>query len=277
MSNILYEQIKTELDLPVRFAIYQDIETFVPLHWHKSLEIIYILEGSMLVTVTDQEYRITKDNFIIINSRDIHMTHVSEKTIVLLLQIPYEFLKTCIPDYDFIRFEGYWTPFQDPNKNIIRTLLRQMRSIYEKKEEGFFLHFSSLLYELLYKLVQEYKIEISSDTKSKAEHNLKRLELITSYVQQHFRETISIKDAASLLHINEAYFCRFFKKYMGITFLEYVNSIRMKHIYEDIIKTDQTILEITEKNGFYNYKVFMRLFKATYGCTPLKKRKSIQS
>ena len=69
------------------------------------------------------------------------------------------------------------------------------------------------------------------------------------------------------------YFCRFFKKHMGITFLEYQNEVRLSYIYSDLLNTDELISHILEKYGFNNYKLFMRMFKMRFGNTPLKIRK----
>lgn len=63
---------------------------------------------------------------------------------------------------------------------------------------------------------------------------------------------------------------------MGISFLQYVNQVRISHIYHDLVHTDLTIQEISEKNGFTNQKLCNRMFKELYGCTPSKIRKSLK-
>ena len=73
----------------------------------------------------------------------------------------------------------------------------------------------------------------------------------------------------------DQYFCRFFRKSMGITFLEFVNQVRFSHVCRDILHTDQSIMEILVRHGFTNYKLFRRMFPETYGCTPSAKRKEV--
>jgi len=73
--------------------------------------------------------------------------------------------------------------------------------------------------------------------------------------------------------LNPEYFCRFFKKNMGMTFLEFVNQVRFSHICEDILRTDTSITELLVRHGFTNYKLFRRMFYEKYGCTPSAKRK----
>ena len=69
------------------------------------------------------------------------------------------------------------------------------------------------------------------------------------------------------------YFCRFFKKCMGTTFLEYQNEIRLSKIYSDIISTNDKISDILERHGFTNYKLFRHLFRSHFDATPSEIRK----
>ena len=60
---------------------------------------------------------------------------------------------------------------------------------------------------------------------------------------------------------------------MGVTFLEYVNLVRLTQIHRELRKSEESILCIMENNGFTNYKVFNRMFKEQYGMTPSQMRK----
>lgn len=82
-------------------------------------------------------------------------------------------------------------------------------------------------------------------------------------------EPLSLSDISDRFALNPEYFCRFFKKNMGFTFLEYVNMVRLSHIYSDLMQTGRQ--HYTDRNArFYHYKVFNRMFKEVYGCLPSK-------
>lgn len=268
-----HEQVKTDYALPIRFDIYTSGGSeLIPSHWHNSLEIIYIQKGSMDITVRDHTTRLMAGDFLIINSREIHSTHCNGITKNFLLQIPYPFLKAHIPSYDFIRFKDLSGPFSFPGDNKIIPILEEMGTHFEDISAKGRLKITSLLYGLLAELVDNYMIHLSENDKAKSDKNFRRLSTLMDYVESQYDEPLSISDAAGLLHLEEAYFCRFFKKYMGQTFLEYVNSVRLRHIYDDMLRTDLPLMEILDKHGFHNYKVFSRLFKETYGMTPRQKR-----
>lgn len=270
--HIIHEQVKTDAALPMRFDIYTTQGELVPMHWHNSLEIIYILDGNMDVTVKDHVTRLWSGDFMIINSREIHGTHCGSLTKVFLLQLPYHFLKEHIPEYDFIRFRDLSSQFSFPGENRLKPVFDQMSALFADTGTEGRLRLTSLLYGLLAELVSGYMIRLSKNDKVKSDKNFHRLSSLMDYVEHHYAEALHIEDAARLLHLEEAYFCRFFKKYMGQTFLEYVNSVRLRHIYDDMMRTDLTLMEILDKHGFHNYKVFSKMFKDIYGMTPSQKR-----
>ncbi|MGN0132378.1 MAG: helix-turn-helix domain-containing protein [Lachnospiraceae bacterium] len=270
--NIYHEQVKTDAALPMRFDIYSTEGELIPMHWHNSLEIIYILHGNMEVTIRDHSTRLFPNDFMIINSREIHGTRCIGPTKVFLIQIPYRFLKDHIPEYDFIRFRDSSGPFSFPGENSLKPIFDRMAGLFSDTDTEGRLRLTSLLYGLLAELVSGYMIRLTENDKMKSDKNFYRLSTLMDYAEHHYKEPIGISDAAQLLHLDEAYFCRFFKKYMGQTFLEYINSIRLRHICEDMIQTDLPLMDILEKHGFQNYKVFSKLFKETYDMTPRQKR-----
>ena len=98
------KNVVAEPDLQVRCFSYEDAGVRVPAHWHHSLEILLIDTGSMEVNMNDTRLQLQMGDFVLINSGDIHSTSCSEHARICVLQIPYPFLKSNIPEYDHIRF-----------------------------------------------------------------------------------------------------------------------------------------------------------------------------
>ncbi|MDN6543652.1 MAG: helix-turn-helix transcriptional regulator, partial [Lentilactobacillus parabuchneri] len=82
-----------------------------------------------------------------------------------------------------------------------------------------------------------------------------------------------IEEVAAIFNYNPSYFSRFYKKFMGITFTEYLNSIRLDAAYKEMRDTDKTILEIGLNNGFATNKTFYNVFRNKFGMSPQKFRK----
>ena len=103
---------------------------------------------------------------------------------------------------------------------------------------------------------------------------MERLACIADYVDEHYKEPITLQQGAGLLALNPEYFSRFFKKYMGVTFMDYVYAIRLKAAAHEILNTDLTIQTIMENNGFTNPKHFNKIFFEKYGVTASVFRKN---
>jgi AraC-like DNA-binding protein len=91
---------------------------------------------------------------------------------------------------------------------------------------------------------------------------------VISFVDEHYSEQLSLSDIADYVGLEQKYFCRFFKKHMGMSFHQYLNETRLAHTYQDIVSTNDSIKEIAERNGLLNQKLFNHTFKELYGCRP---------
>lgn len=277
MQPANHEIIRINPELNMRYSVLTVTNVYTAMHWHDSIEILYVTEGELSVTVNNQNYRLHRDDFIVIDRKTIHSTSNKRQTRYLLIQIPYSFLKQFIPNIDFIRFSGICSLLEKDNRDILnsmRNTLSQLSYLYEHQYDGYHMRYFSLLFSFLDCLFTHYREELSSSEIKKTEKYIERLSLITEYVENHYQEPITLREAAQILSINPEYFSRFFKKYMGITFLEYVYSIRLQSAYQEIINTDLPIQEIQERNGFTSPKIFSRMFREQYGKTPREIRKS---
>ena len=114
--------------------------------------------------------------------------------------------------------------------------------------------------------------KLNNDGKNQTE-NFYRITKIISYVEKNYKNQITMKDVSDLVLVSPEYLCRFFKKYTGQSFFEYLMTYRISKFYDDFLNTDKKIAVLLEENGITNYKVFLREFKKIYGKTPSQIRK----
>ncbi|THF83242.1 response regulator transcription factor [Cohnella fermenti] len=91
---------------------------------------------------------------------------------------------------------------------------------------------------------------------------------IIHYINEHYREDISIPAMSRMFNINANYMSQLFKKEAGMTFTEYVTSLRLEHACKLLTATDDPINEIAERSGYDDYFYFSRIFKKIKGITP---------
>ena len=94
----------------------------------------------------------------------------------------------------------------------------------------------------------------------KGNENEKRINKVCQYIQKHAAETLTIHNAAALIHLSPSAFCKFFKRMTGKTFSDYVNDIRIANVCNDLLATDKQIATIAFENGFETLTYFNRIF-----------------
>lgn len=277
-SNHTYEVIHVPETTGVRFFTDVDTGSYVPNHWHDAIEIIYMVKGELDVTVESSSYHLHEGQCFLINSCVIHSTKCTSPNTGIVFQIPFDFIKLYIPDVQQMQFI-----LDDPNDNpirqtkleILKETLVQMQIANDIRPEGYILRFNSLLFEILFQLYHNFSVKIFRANLSHTAKDLNRLNHVLSYTNENYSRPISIDEISRIAFLEPGYFCRFFKKHMGLTFLEYQNEVRLSHIYQDLITTTDTLQHILERHGFTNYKLFRRMFSEHFGGTPSQIRKRL--
>jgi two-component system response regulator YesN len=84
---------------------------------------------------------------------------------------------------------------------------------------------------------------------------------------------LSIDEAASRVNCSRYYFCRLFKKVLGMSFVEYVHRMRIDHAKDLLLSSDHAVAYIAGEVGFENVSHFNRVFRRFTGITPSSFRK----
>lgn len=275
-----YEIIQVPETTGVRFFTDVDNGSYFPNHWHDAIEIIYMLKGELDVTVESAALHLYEAQCLLINSGVIHSTKCTSPNTGLVFQIPLSFIRLYIPDAAQLRF-ALNDPANDPIRqtkiDIFKETLMQMKVVDDIRPEGYLLRFNSLLFEVLFQLYHNFSTKVFHADLSHKAKEFERLNHVLDYTARNYNRPISIDEIAGIAYLESGYFCRFFKKHMGLTFLEYQNEVRLSYIYQDLLNTDDTLSHILERHGFTNYKLFRRMFYEHFGATPLQIRKKLRS
>lgn len=93
------------------------------------------------------------------------------------------------------------------------------------------------------------------------------IEKVRRYIKSHLHEDISVNALAEMVHLNSAYFGRYFKKVTFMSVRQYIYENRMKLAIELLAQKKYTVVEIAKIVG-YDFKYFFPLFKKYTGYTP---------
>jgi len=92
---------------------------------------------------------------------------------------------------------------------------------------------------------------------------------VISWTEKHFKQRISLADAAKTFGYTKPHFCRKFKATTGTTYLAYLNHLRIFHACK-LLKSGMSINSACDECGFDDISYFIQLFKKITGTTPKK-------
>lgn len=249
-----------------------------PLHWHEEIEILYPLNGNILLTVDGKKYDILQKHFAVIESCNVHSTYNRNKaSMFLCIHITKKTLESFLPNielYRIICLPGLISDDQTPAYQQICQLLEDLTRLYIQDSPTFELEANGLIMQITSQLLRNFSTIDTIQLSNMDQLTRERIQEIISYVDEHYMEPIFLQDVCDHVGLGKEYFCRFFKKNMKLSFLNYLNEIRLSHVYHDLQTTDLPVSEIMLRNGLTNQKLFNRSFKELYGCTPSEVRKA---
>lgn len=96
---------------------------------------------------------------------------------------------------------------------------------------------------------------------------------ICNYIDSNITKSIKIDDIANHFHFDRYYLMKIFKKEMGITIIEYINSRRIQNSLPPLVNTDEKILKIALTSGFNSLEYYSEEFTKIVGINPSSFRK----
>lgn len=237
-------------------------------HWHRSVEIFAVCGGELDFYIDDRKYHLEADDFMVVNSNEVHAIASPLPNETIVLQIPLKMFADYFTGEDFIWFS------HEPGRRDERfmELLRELYQVYTSGRTGSDMKAKSIFYQLMYLLVKDYRlIEVDAGFVRKNK-NLNRLSMITSYIKENYTGDLSLEGVAAVFDYSPNYLSRMFRNYAGITFKGYVQSIRLRYAVKDLESGRYSVTEAAIRNGFSGSKALARAFQKQYGILPSEYR-----
>ncbi len=267
-------------------TILPDYYTSFPMHWHNEMEIVYVQDGEFEEYIDLEKYRVKKGDIIIVSPCVIHSFRQIENKRTVFKSIIFNINMLTGNTTDACSIK-YFTPFIDnhyisptvissdiPNYNKLLETVKNLIDIYTNKGDFFEIKLKSELYNLFYILFSDF-FEFDSKEASIRDNTTRNIKTILDYISENYMKTITIDELADSVKLSKHYFMRFFKKYMGMTCIEYINDYRLNIASNLLLTTDMQITEVSSNVGITNLSYFNRIFKKKYNMTPKEYRRTI--
>ena len=252
---------------------------YLPPHWHQALELLLFIKGTVTCKFSHSTLRGRAGDLYIINSHDVHETRCTRDAMYLCVHILPSAMLRFVPDFDQRSFSLSFDPADEEKAQAhaqLRMLMEKILSEVKENDEDYKLECQACLFGIAAILVKHFSQPLAVEETNLRRTDMTRLEPVLDYVALHHEEELNLDAAADMMGLNKEYFCRLFKKNMGISYLQYVNQVRATAVCRDLETSDDPIGEIGERHGFKDPKLMNRFFRELYDCTPSEKRKALR-
>jgi AraC-like DNA-binding protein len=271
------EYVEYMKDLPINIFLANIME--YPIHWQDSIQVLFVLRGTIDVGVENEIYTLGEKEIEIINSNEVYSIKSKDPdNLVLILNIDPNFFEKYYDDAKEVFFytDSSGEKGQEDEKYYE---LRRYISIlvyevvmkiddYEDKIEEYLL---DMMYHLLNNF--HYLFYEGEESLKEDEEQLERYHRIVKYLSNNYMNKVSLQDIADKEFLTSQYLSYKIKDIFGQGFNEYLNQIRVEESTKLLLDTDKNISEVSEEVGFSHVRYYNKHFKNHYNCTPMQYRK----
>jgi AraC-like DNA-binding protein len=270
----IHERRAYEKGLPLHAALVRDLEFFA--HWHTDVELLFVLSGSIAVSVNLERRVLPEGSLAVCGSRDIHYyERVDGGSETILVIFRSELLGQAPLWPSAGRLGGHFaTPGEHRDlaaaaERIMRAILvetRERQRAYESLVRGGVLELCALSERELGAGAGEARVPGGAEKEGFA--TLERMQLAIDYIYERSDRPIALPDAARAASLSPSYFSRLFSRATGASFRGFLNGIRIERAEELMLDPRRRIADVALECGFESLRTFNRAYLALRGRPP---------
>lgn len=244
----IYEP-KRDVEQLVSCCEYKNVKA-VP-HFHRSVELIYVLYGKVSATIDNQIVYAKKDQMIFIPSGYSHSVNSIDGTSSITLIIPYRYFSP----FEKRRVDLRFISLTDKKQN--KQILQHILSIKERVTKQPTLLMQGLVNVVLGLISENYVPQMISDRRNDLVLD------IVNYIEQNYSQEITLEKISAHFGYSKYYFSKLFNRLFGCTLKSYVNMVRCNEIEENKERSvSNAILDagFNSLSSYYKFKAKKTVF-----------------
>ena len=225
-------------------------------HFHSHIEMYLIRSGKIEIMINDDKKMLGPGEISVALSYDAHSYRTVGESEAIYLIIPIEYFSEFLP---LISSKHLPSPFINDEKTH-KTVLAAMEGLLSNGNE---ISRRGYIYSILGAIFDH----MTDDEQNESSANAFSPKILI-YLSKNFKDEITLDSVAKEFGFNPSYLSRSFRKTFGISFIKYLNMLRLR---EAVILLQSGKLSITEcayESGFGSMRSFYRAFENEFGCSP---------
>lgn len=280
--NYLFEQSNI-LNSPFEAFLFDSKYEIFPVksHWHYFMEIIFMIEGTVIVNSDKEDYVLETGDLILFHPQSIHSIYaispVPVKYAVLKFNINHLYqnssytpklgtiFKSAQGNSRAPIFFSAKAFINFPLYNLFNNCIEEI----ENKDFGYDIRFQSMVSSLLIEVLRLWrKNGFNTDKASLMPSYAEPMNTILEYIDEHSHESIKVEHLAETCHMSYSYFAKKFHELYGQSCKDYIEFIRISKVKDLLLFTDFDINYISQETGFADCSHLIRTFKKRLAITP---------
>lgn len=266
-------------ELPIS-VITANIQEY-PIHFHDDMEVVYVLEGSIILRNGYYTYTLKQGDIFILNDREMHsFRSTGEKNMVMMLQLDLTYFSKY---YDSLRNNFFVTDMEDDSDEsleVLRNILARIMMEVLQKGYGYEHKVIESTHNLIACLISDFQYFVMEDGKFINEAKNKgnkilagRLNRIIDYMYDNYSRKLTLNEIANREHLSIYYLSHVIKEATGLSFQELLSFIRVEESEKLLLGSSKKIGAIAEETGFSAVRYYIKHFQNWYGMHPQEYRK----
>jgi len=240
------------------------------IHWHLDYEIVRVLSGSLTLSIDNARVCAREGDLVFIGKGAVHGGEPDGSVYECVVFDPAALLKCDMAAPALTPLLAHsihlnWAVCEAHRELL--SLTDRLFACAEAPEEARGLLAAGYLMALFGTLatLDAHPLKIEPlFSRQKAEH----LEPALDYIDEHFREHISLDELARLTGMSGKYFCRYFRAIIHRSPIDYLNFYRVEQAGALLVNTEMTVAEVAYHCGFNDSSFFIKQFRHYKAMTP---------